>query len=501
MNKKYCILSMNQMKSENTCDIFEVSPFDIGIPLVDISDETIKEIYYYRWHNFCSHIKNTPLGYIVTEFTPSVSWEGPYGSIVCPAGHHMYEGRWLHNKEYMDQYARFWFKEDVDPFQYSMWFADAIYGICKVTGDFSLAESLYENLKENYDSWEKKCRLSKRSQLLYQIDDDDGMEFSASGNGCRPTINSYQYGDAVALSKIAERLGKIKEKEYYENEYNMQKNKIDSCMWDKDSSFYKNIKNGYWLCDIREIMGYIPWYFNLPDEDKNEAWKFLNDENYFYAPFGPTTAEQNHPDFMKNYPHMCLWNGPSWPFATSQTLTALGNFLCNYKQDIIRKTDYFKLLKLYAQSQYDTDENGAKTPYIDENLDPYTGEWLARKIMREGNYDEFDKTRGVHYNHSTFCDLVLTGLAGIRARDDEMIEINPLFEEDDLEYFCADGILYHNHYIAVLWDKTGKKYHKGAGLKVYIDGILKAESSKIIKIVLEKQTTQGEGSIVLSPEI
>ena len=81
---------------------------------------------------------------------------------------------------------------------------------------------------------------------------------------------------------------------------------------------------------------------------------------------------------------------------------------------------------------------------------------------------------------------MLNGLAGIRTRDDEVVEINPLFEESDLEYFCADGILYHNHYITVLWDKTGKKYHKGAGLKVYIDGILKSESSKIVKIVLEK---------------
>ena len=32
--------------------------------------------------------------------------------------------------------------------------------------------------------------------LFYQIDDRDGMEFSAGGSGARPTINSYMYGDA-----------------------------------------------------------------------------------------------------------------------------------------------------------------------------------------------------------------------------------------------------------------------------------------------------------------
>jgi len=484
MKNKYFILNKEQISAENTYDISELSPFDIGIPLVDLSDETIKEIYYYRWYNFCSHIKNTPLGYIVTEFTPSVPWEGLYGSIVCPAGHHMYEGRWLHDKKYIYDYARFWFKEGAEPMLYSTWLADSVYAICKVTGDFSLAESLYDKLKENYANCENKYRLTRRSKLLYQIDDRDGMEFSASGNGCRPTINSYQYGDAVALSKIADRLDKDEEKEYYKNEYTEQKAKIDKSLWDKEACFYKNLKNSYWLCDIRELMGYIPWYFNMPDEDKNEAWKFLNDKNYFYAPYGPTTAEQNHPEFMRDYPHMCLWNGPSWPFATSQTLTALGNFLSDYNQDVMTKKDYFDLLKIYAGSQYCIDENGKKMPYIDENLDPFTGEWLSKKIMIERNYSEFHQTRGIHYNHSTFCDLVITGLAGIRTRDDEKIDINPLFTENDLEYFCADGILYHNHYITVLWDKTGKRYNKGAGLRVYVDGELKSESTEIRRITL-----------------
>jgi len=53
-----------------------------------------------------------------------------------------------------------------------------------------------------------------------------------------------------------------------------------------------------------------------------------------------------------------------------------------------------------------------------------------------------------------------------------------------LLYFCADGILYHNHYLTVLWDRTGDRYKKGSGLKLYVDGELKAESSKITKIMV-----------------
>ena len=55
------------------------------------------------------------------------------------------------------------------------------------------------------------------------------------------------------------------------------------------------------------------------------------DPQGFQAPFGPTTAERRHPGFAVSYEgHECQWNGPSWPFATSVTLTALANVLNDY---------------------------------------------------------------------------------------------------------------------------------------------------------------------------
>ena len=479
--KNYIILNENNIKNNFSFNITEISPFDVGIPLLDISDKTIEEIYYYRFHSLCSHIKETPMGYVFTEFDSSISMGGPFGAIVCPAGHHMYEARWLYDKKYLDDYARFWFKEGKALVLYSTWLADSTYATCKVWGDYKLAIELYPELKKLYYLRDEKQRLTQKCRLLYQIDDFDGMEYSASGNGCRPTINSYHYGNAVALSQIAEKMGNQEDKEYFTKEYLEQKKKMDIHLWDADDGFYKN-HNGYRRFDIKELIGYIPWYFNMPDDDKSVAFKYLFDENYFYAPYGPTTCERNHSEFNKYYTHMCLWNGPSWPFATAQTLTALGNLLANKNQDVVTKSDYYKLLKLYANSQYQINEKGEKEPYVDENIDPFTGEWLARKIMRDNNFKERDLIRGRHYNHSSYCDLVISGLAGIRARDDEVIEIDPLFGENDLDYLCVDGILYHGKFITVLWDKTGEKYNKGKGLKIYINGKLEVESAEIKKI-------------------
>lgn len=481
-SKIYKILDIDKTKKEFLGIYGGLKPFEAGIPLLDISEKSIQEIYYFRWDTYFKHIKNTPEGYVVTEFLPPVPWAGKYNTINCPAGHHLYEGRWIHNREYMKDYSKFWFTEDAEPRKYSFWAADSVLAVCKVSGDFTLAKELYEKLKENYSAWENEKLME--NGLFYQIDDRDGMEFSAGGSGCRPTINSYMYGDAIALSEIADMLGLSDEAVFYKNKADELKKKINTVLWDENAEFYKTLAEdkNYQPADVREQIGYVPWYFNIPDDDKSVAWKFLNDENYFYAPYGPTTAERNHPDFMKQFDHECLWNGPSWPFATSQTLTALGNLLCNYSQDVMKKTDYFNLLKQYAMEQH-LNEGGKTVPFIDEDLDPFTGEWIARRILHEMENPPGGADRGLHYNHSTFCDLVLTGIAGMRVREDDVLEINPLFESDDLEYMCADGILYHGHYICVMWDRTGERYKNGKGFKIYFDG------DEIYKSEIPEKTT------------
>lgn len=482
---KYFILDFDKQKSCYSQKTDGISPFDAGVPLFECDDSVLNQIYYFRWHTYCRHIKKTPDGYVVTEFLPDVPWAGKYNTISCPGGHHLYEGRWIHNKKYLDDYSRFWFSEGANPRLYSFWIADSIYALCMVNGDFSLAEALHENLKDNYSKWEESHLM--QSGLFYQIDDRDGMEYSAGGSGNRPTINSYMYADALAISKIAHLLGKTDDEKLYKDKAETLKNLINTKLWDSEVGFYKTLaenKNYTALTDMCEQIGYIPWCFNIPPNGRDSAWKYLTDKDYFDAPYGPTTSEQKHPSFMQEFDHECLWNGPSWPFATSQTLTALSNLLSGYEQDTMDKANYANLLKTYANSHF-IEENGKKRPWIDENLDPFTGEWLARKIIHSAIPDRDDKERGVDYNHSSFCDLVLSGIAGVRARDDEILEINPLFDENDFAYMCADGILYHNRYISVLWDKDESRYNKGKGLRIYIDGKEVCHSNKIEKICID----------------
>ena len=157
---------------------------------------------------------------------------------------------------------------------------------------------------------------------------------------------------------------------------------------------------------------------------------------------------------------------------------------------MVDRRTYFKALSTYARSHILTLTDGRTVPWIDEDQNPYTGDWIARTRILE-----FEKTsheawkskggtsdRGKDYNHSTFCDLVINGLIGLRPQADETVVINPLVPEQAWDYFCLDRVPYHGRMLTILWDKTGKRYGKGAGLRVYADGKEIARSDKLARV-------------------
>jgi len=75
--------------------------------------------------------------------------------------------------------------------------------------------------------------------------------------------------------------------------------------------------------------------------------------------------------------------------------------------------------------------------------------------------------RGKDYNHSTYCDLIISGLLGLRPRDDYKILLKPLVPDGTRQHFCLDNILYHDPIITILWDKTGNVYGRGGGLRIF----------------------------------
>ena len=444
-----------------------------NIPLFACPDESFEQIYYFRWWTFRKHIRQTPDGFVFTEFLDQVGHSGKYNTISCALGHHIYEGTWLRDKRYIDQYARFWYTGNEGGPQphlhrYSNWGTWALYRRYLVNQDKAFITELLGAFIRDWQAW--TAEQGMENGLYWQYDVRDGMEESISGSrkvkNARPPLNSYMYGGALAISKIAQMAGRAEVAEEYAQKANRLRSLVCDLMWDREANFFKVRRPDGTLADVREEIGFTPWCFNLPEPSYEQAWRQLTDPQGFKAPMGITTAERRHPQFRSHGVGTCEWDGAVWPYATSQTLTALANVLRDYQQPYVTKADYFEALTTYARSHRHKDK-----PYIGEYLDEVTGEWLKP-----------DTNRSRYYNHSTFCDLVISGLAGLVPRQDDTIEVDPLLPADTWDWFCLDGLLYHGHTLTIVWDRTGEKYRKGKGLSIFCDGRRIAASDELTRL-------------------
>jgi hypothetical protein len=441
-----------------------------NIPFFECPDKSFEQIYYFRWWTFRKHLKHTPDGFVFTEFLDKVGHSGKYNTISCALGHHIYEGMWLRDKRYIDEYARFWYTGNEGNLQphfhkYSNWGTWALYRRYLVNQDKAFIVSLLDAFMHDFEMWTTEQGLD--NGLYWQYDVRDGMEESISGSrrdkNFRPPLNSYMYANALAISKVAKMAGKGNISKEYARKAEKLRALIHELTWDKEAEFFKVRHPNGMLADVREEIGFIPWYFNLPKSGYERAWlQFINPKG-FKAPMGITTAERRHPQFRSHGVGTCEWDGAVWPYATSQTLVALANVLRNYEQSIVSKADYFDALLTYAKSH-----RYRGKPYIGEYLDEINGQWLKP-----------DSDRSRYYNHSTFCDLIITGLVGLVPQENDTLIVEPLIPAETWDWFCLDNVPYHGRTLTILWDQTGHKYKKGKGLHVFADGVEVAKSNKL----------------------
>lgn len=437
------------------------------IPFFECPDREVEELYYFRWWSFRKHLEHTANGFVFSEF---LTRPNPVSSAL---GHQLAEGRWLHDQNFLDDYVRYWFRDAASRQQlhkYSSWLAAALWQRYLVTGDKKFLVAQLNDLVADYCQWENEKQLT--NGLFWQFDVRDAMEESISGSrtakNLRPTINSYMFGNAQAIARIARLAGNKKLAEEFDAKAANLKNLVQAKLWNPAANFFEVVHTNGNFADVREELGFIPWMFELPEptEHFNSAWAQLPDLNGFSAPFGITTAEHRSPFFRTHGYGHCEWDGAVWPFATSQTLDALANFLRDYPQNILTEKNYFDAFLTYVHSQH-----AEGKPYIGEYLDETTGQWINGK-----------DDRSPFYNHSTFADLVITGVVGLVPRADKTIEIFPLLPDETWKWFCLDGVNYHGHVLTIIWDQDGTRYHRGAGLIVLADGKEIAHGEKLAKL-------------------
>ncbi|MGW8266255.1 MAG: MGH1-like glycoside hydrolase domain-containing protein [Longimicrobiales bacterium] len=457
--------------------------YEEKIPFFESPDPDLDATYYYRWEVLTKHLVygSPQSGYTFTEFIDRPFWAGSYGAISCPLGHQAYEIRWLKDRRVIEDFARYWFETPgAEPRSYSNWYGDAMWATYEVLGDREILGKVYPHMEAQVAGWMSE-RWDPEHEMFRWVGAWDGMETNINSRltddefggaeGYRPTLNSYLYADMLAISKTAALLGDSGKGEAYAARAAALKTRVQEELWDPDREFFfhqfafdekDGIRAGSLTYETgpfagnphgRELLGYVPWQFHLPDPGYESAWRFLMDPDFFWAPFGPTGVEQEDPQFFVS-PRCCVWSGNAWPYATAQTLTAMANLLHDYEQEVVTRADYYELLRTYARGHR---QNGR--PYIAEAADPYSGSWAGHNIFYHSE----------HYLHSGFLDQVITGLVGLRPRADDTLRVNPLVPEA-WDYFALEGVEYHGYELTVVWDRNGIRYGRGSGLRVYLDG-------------------------------
>ena len=377
--------------------------------------------------------------WVVTEFLPKVPWAGAGNTISAAAGHHILEGRWFWDAPiFLQDYIRFWYlgsnaggSKDAPPSAkdntinkahhtesqnqkklqgnpqphialYTNWIYHAAWQfglLWDVQNDnhnrtellatfqdtFDNAAQVFQeryvekyltNSTRNADQWNTSNRVCWR-----QDDGYDAMEDSVSGGGCRPTIASVMWGEAMALVHVGTLLKKdtkiiqtflewaklsrdvvihqhwnpsiecfavipppkasststaLSPKEVFLQVPNQNNSSVEHRL--PRGCNLQNIRVPNQPVNVRELLAFMPWYYSslLPLDTDPQATKWARQFRFllpssgddgFAGTFGLRTVQRSTPCYNYTFDHGDCWDGPSWPYETSRVLTGLANLL------------------------------------------------------------------------------------------------------------------------------------------------------------------------------
>ena len=474
-----------------------------NIPFLEIDDPEIQAIYFYRWKLLRSHIREIgPRGTTILEFLDNVPWaRQPYTDLNDSASFHLMEARWMRDPTVVNDLIDHLYTGAANDRHFSESIAAATEATTLVTGDPGPALQHLGTMMYIYNAWDDHF---DRARNLYWIEPlPDATEYTissidASGAGFtdhpskdqnhngftggfayRPSINSYQYANAIAIARIATEAHQLAVAKDYRGRAERLRSAMLAQLWNPELQHFTDryqrstpyVAAGDFIRG-RELVGYVPWAFELPPHDDSassrayaKAWSHLLSPDQLAGSHGLRTVEPSYPRYLTQYRYdqptgrpECQWNGPSWPFQTSQALTGLANLLDDYPSAAIGRQDYLRLLRQYTHQHFLSPEK----PDIEEDYNPDTGAPIV------------GLPRSHHYFHSTYIDLVLSGLIGIRPRADNVLEVDPLIPvqpstDHPIYYFALQDLAYHHHDISIFYDEDGSRYHIGSGLSIFVD--------------------------------
>lgn len=217
-----------------------------NIPFVDLPDQSMQDVFYYRASVIKRHIKwnHEGHGFGITEFIHPVSWASKFQTIPDSAAYHILETRWLRNPYYSKNLVDLYMRggvEKLSGISYTHFIQEAVLEHAQATGDVEALTSQLDGLITTYDLWnitrDNTTGLYHRTPLSdaqeyslpgyltggpgggpMEIWDDFGLTVQQGGGNnydtiwlgpetYRPNFNAYMIANARAISTVANLTG------------------------------------------------------------------------------------------------------------------------------------------------------------------------------------------------------------------------------------------------------------------------------------------------------
>lgn len=466
-----------------------------NVPVFASSEELTKQY----WHRATSILKKNLFRFGEGRLADWGIAEGRWNSTWYPnmisygAGHQIREARWLREPQYVRGIISTWcanpkddgvFPNYIQPDhigkgQYTDWIPAAAWDAWCVAPDPALLRQWVGPLARNVDGWLAVYDPDQDGLLLVDSHWWTGMEWQPSffyfkdfdkdrqdQQLERVDLTAYVYGDAAAVARMFEQLGDEAGRARYAETAARIRDALTRVMWDEETQFFYSVEPvSHAKARVKEIVGVYPFYFSMLPADTAyaEAWRSILDPAEFWTAWPLASATKKCPAYSQDESFHgkqvggCMWNGPSWPHANSLALSAMGATLRTWDHPPLTADHFVSLLKSYAVAQFLNQD--IAFPWTGEYYTGDTGAW------RTGERD---------YNHSTYLDVVIGDLAGLRPRPDAVLEVQPLLAAGT-PWFLVDGVRYHGHDVTLAWNAPGSGTPAPDGLdgfRVYVDGRL-----------------------------
>lgn len=270
----------------------------------------------------------------------------------------------------------------------------------KQNNDYRYLEGkAFDRLVKYLDYWTWYCDYDKNGLAVWDSAYHSGMDNQFMRMGYENTattegvdLNCYLVREFKAMSFIANKINRLKDKEIFDKKAEEMTKKINEVFWDEEDGFYydRNERTGKHI-KVKSIAGFIPLWAGIASKEqaKTIIEKHLLDKEKFWLEYPVATLSKQEEGFhQETFGRFCNWCGPTWIPTNYMVFHGLLNYGYHKEaKELAEKTCDMTMREQFTREYYLSDSG------IGQGLSPFWG-WSSLSYLMplelELSYDPTD---------------------------------------------------------------------------------------------------------------